>query len=133
MSLQCMWATCELLVKCCNIWCVMLNHVWPWFVCWLVQNSSWFRWTTGVIWVQVWQFDHFDDCFCTCALIMWVVPLHRIIHTIYWISSTRVWYYNINELLQLDNNINKFVQLTNTLNSTTQTTISLYDLNYYNN
>jgi hypothetical protein len=27
----------ELLVKCCNMWCVMLNHVRSWFVCWLVE------------------------------------------------------------------------------------------------
>jgi hypothetical protein len=23
------------------------------------------------------EFDHFGDCFCTCALIIWTVPLHR--------------------------------------------------------
>jgi hypothetical protein len=22
------------------------------------------------------EFDHFGDCFCTCALIIWTVPLH---------------------------------------------------------
>jgi hypothetical protein len=32
-------------------------------------------WTTGVIWAQVREFDHFGDCFCTCALIIWTVLL----------------------------------------------------------
>jgi hypothetical protein len=41
----------------------------------LVWNPSWFHWTTGVIWAQVWEFDHFGDCFYTCALIIWTVLL----------------------------------------------------------
>ena len=43
-------------------------------VCKLVWNPSRFRLTTGFIWAQVREFDHFDDCFCTCALINWSVP-----------------------------------------------------------
>jgi hypothetical protein len=51
-----------------------VESLWSWFVCWLVWNPLWFHWTTEVIWVQVWQFDHFGDCFCTYALIIWAVP-----------------------------------------------------------
>jgi hypothetical protein len=47
-----------------------------WLVCWLVWNSSWFRWTTGVIGAKVREFDHFSDWFCTCAIIIWIVPWH---------------------------------------------------------
>ena len=61
----------------CNMWLVVLNHVWSWFVHWFVWDPSWFHRTTEFIWVQVWWFDHFGDCYCTCALINWTVQLHR--------------------------------------------------------
>jgi hypothetical protein len=44
-------------------------------VCWLVWNSLWFRQTTGFIWDQIWWFDHFGGCYCTCASINWMVLL----------------------------------------------------------
>ena len=34
-----MWDICELW---CNVWLVMLNHVWSWLVCWLIQDPSWY-------------------------------------------------------------------------------------------
>jgi hypothetical protein len=43
----------------------------------LVWNPLLFRFTTGIIWAQVWKFEHFGACFCTCALIIWMVLLHR--------------------------------------------------------
>ena len=61
---------------CCNMWLVVLNHVRSWFVRWFVWDPSWFHWTTRFIWVQVWQFDRFGDCYYTCALINWTVLLH---------------------------------------------------------
>jgi hypothetical protein len=66
------WITCEMDVTC------------DW-LCWITTilagilvglKSSWFYWTTGVVWAQVREFDHFGDCFCTCALIIWTVLLH---------------------------------------------------------
>jgi hypothetical protein len=38
----------KLLVKCCNRWCVVLNHVWSWLVGWLVWNPSWFHGLPGL-------------------------------------------------------------------------------------
>jgi hypothetical protein len=32
-----------LCMKCCNRWCVVLNHVRSWLACWLVWNPSWFH------------------------------------------------------------------------------------------
>jgi hypothetical protein len=58
-----------------------------WLVYWLVWNPSWFHWTTRVIWAQVREFDHFGDCFCTCALIIWTVPLHHL-YLIYYIGMS---------------------------------------------
>jgi hypothetical protein len=66
------WA---LLMNCCNKCCVLLNHYdlgWSRFG----LKSLVISWTTGVIWTQVWEFDRFDDCFYTCALIIWTVPWH---------------------------------------------------------
>jgi hypothetical protein len=34
--------------------------------------------TTGIIWAQVRKFERFGACFCTCALIIWSVLLHKI-------------------------------------------------------
>ena len=62
----------------CNLWLVVLNHVnhvWSWFVCWFVWDALWFYQTTRFIWAQVWRFDRFGDCYCTCALINWTVLL----------------------------------------------------------
>jgi hypothetical protein len=53
-----------------------VESLWSWLVCWLVWNPSWSHWTARVIWAQVWEFDHFSDCFYTCALIIWTVPWH---------------------------------------------------------
>ena len=61
----------------CNMWLVMLNYC-DIFVCKLVWNPSWFQLTTRFIWVQVWRFDHSDDCFRTCALINWSVLLQLV-------------------------------------------------------
>ena len=58
-----------------NMWLVMLNHVWSWFVCWFVWDPSWFHRTIRFIWAQVWRFDRFSDCYCTCAHINWMVLL----------------------------------------------------------
>jgi hypothetical protein len=63
-----------LLVK-CNVWCVMLNDA-ILVLSELVWNPSWFRLTTWIIWAQVWKFERFSACFCTCALIIWLVLLH---------------------------------------------------------
>jgi hypothetical protein len=71
-SVCCKWIS-ELHVK-CNVWCVMLNDA-ILVVNELVWNPSWFRLTTGIIWAQVWKFEHFGACFCTCALIIWSVLL----------------------------------------------------------
>jgi hypothetical protein len=70
----CKWIS-ELLVK-CNVWCVMLNDA-ILVVSKLVWNPSWFQLTTGIIWAQVRKFERFGACFCTCALIIWSVLLHR--------------------------------------------------------
>jgi hypothetical protein len=67
------WTTCEMDIA-CDLYvesCMIL------VVCWLVWNPSWFHRTTGFIWAQVWQFNHFGDCHCTCALINWMVLLHQ--------------------------------------------------------
>jgi hypothetical protein len=71
----CKWIS-ELLVK-CNVWCVMLNDA-ILIVSKLVWNSLWFRLTTGIIWAQVWKFERFGACFCTCALIIWSVLLQLV-------------------------------------------------------
>ena len=62
----------------CNMWLVVLNHVRSWFVCWFVWDPSWFHRTTGFIWAQVWLFDHFGYCYCTCALINQTVLLQYV-------------------------------------------------------
>ena len=36
---------------CCNMWLVVLNHVWCWFVHQFAWDPSWFHRTTGFIWV----------------------------------------------------------------------------------
>jgi hypothetical protein len=43
----------------------------------LVWNPSWFWLTTRIICAQVWKFESFGACFCTCALIIWSVLLHH--------------------------------------------------------
>ena len=70
-------------LRCCNLsanylWNVVMYDVLCWItmilvLCKLVWNPSWFQLTTGFIWAQVREFDHFGDCFCTCALINWSV------------------------------------------------------------
>ena len=72
MYVRYLWTICELW---CNMWLVMLNHVRSWFVCWFVWDPSWFHRTTEFIRAQVWWFDRFGDCYCTCALINWTVLL----------------------------------------------------------
>ena len=72
MYVRYLWTICELW---CNMWLVVLNHIRSWFVCWFVWDPSWFHRTTGFICAQVWQFDRFSDCYCTCALINWMVLL----------------------------------------------------------
>ena len=63
----------------CKMWLVMLNHVRSWFVYWFVWDPSWFHWTTGFVWAQVWRFDCFGDLYCTCVLRNWTVLLHSCI------------------------------------------------------
>ena len=62
---------------CYNMWLVVLNHVRSWFVCRFVWDPSWFHQTTGFIWVQIWPFERFGDCYCTCALVNWTVLLQE--------------------------------------------------------
>jgi hypothetical protein len=66
------WITCEMDVA-CGLLCWITTILAYMLVVW---NPSWFRWTTRIIWTQVWEFDHFSDCFCTCALIIWTVSWH---------------------------------------------------------
>ena len=63
---------------CCNMWLVVLNYVRSWFVRWFVWDPLWFHRTTRFIWVQVWWFDRFSDCYCTCALMNWTVLLQLV-------------------------------------------------------
>ena len=68
-----MWTTCEMDVT-CGLFvesCTIL------VLCDLVWNPTWFHQTTGFIWVQVWWFDHFGYCNCTCALINFMVLLQE--------------------------------------------------------
>jgi hypothetical protein len=67
--LRCM----RLILDYCNKWCVMLNHYDLGLLCFGLKSLM-ISWTTGVIWAQVWEFDHFGDCFWTCALMIWMVP-----------------------------------------------------------
>jgi hypothetical protein len=70
-----LWTICEMG---CNMWLVMLNHVWSWLYVGDLKSfvvSSDYRF----IWAQVWQFDHFSDCYCTCALINWTVLLQKLL------------------------------------------------------
>jgi hypothetical protein len=67
----------ELLTNCCNKCRLMLNH-YDLGCSWFVLKSLVISWTTGVIWAQVWEFDRFGDCFWTCALIIWTVPLQLV-------------------------------------------------------
>jgi hypothetical protein len=71
-----------------NMWCVMWNDA-ILVVSKLVWNSSWFRLTTGIIWVQVWKFERFGACFCTCALIIWSVLLH--VESSYFFIAAEPW------------------------------------------
>ena len=64
---------CEIFVN-CDVTCDWLYWISMILICILVVwDPSWFRWTTGFIWAQVWRFDRFGDCYCTCALINWMV------------------------------------------------------------
>jgi len=72
-----------------DLWC-MTNYLWTrcniWIVCWIMYDLGlyvgWFeilrdaRRTTGFIWSQLWWFDCLSGCYCTCALINWMVLLH---------------------------------------------------------
>jgi hypothetical protein len=69
------WTICELW---CNMCMVYVESCTILVACWLVWNLSWFHRNTGFIWAQVWQFNHFGDCYRTCALINWTVLLHSI-------------------------------------------------------
>ena len=67
---------CNLFVN--RLWNVVTYDMLCWItmilvVCKLDWNPSRFQLTTGFIWAQVWEFDRFGDCFCTCALINWSV------------------------------------------------------------
>ena len=80
------WFVITMTLRWCNLFA---NHLWNvltydmlcWItvilvVCKLVWNPSRFQLTTGFIWTQVREFDHFGDYFCTCALINWTVLRH---------------------------------------------------------
>jgi hypothetical protein len=70
---------CEILVNYLRPWCNMcLIYVESCMIlveCWLIWNMLWFHQTIGFIWAKLWQFDHFGDCYRTCALINWMVLL----------------------------------------------------------
>ena len=82
------WFVITMTLMCCNLsvnylWNVVTCDVLCWItmilvVCKLVWNPSWFQLTTGFIWAQVREFDHFGDHFCTCALINWSVLLQLV-------------------------------------------------------
>jgi hypothetical protein len=75
-SVCCKWIS-ELLVK-YNVWCVMLNDA-ILAVNELVWSPSWFRLTTGIIWAQVQKIERVGACFCTYALIIWLVLLQLVL------------------------------------------------------
>jgi hypothetical protein len=65
---------CQLLVKCCNMWCVMLNYVWSWIIVgWFEIHRDFIGLlelygSSMTIWSLQWLFLY-------CAFIIWTVPL----------------------------------------------------------
>jgi hypothetical protein len=64
------WTICEMDVT-CDVLCWITTIL----ACMLVGLKSFMiSWTTEVIWAQGQKFDRSSDYFCTCALIIWMVP-----------------------------------------------------------